>query len=170
MTKIIAARSHHKHLRGIDRSSAIVAPWAMALNPGPDQYTGPAFSAKACFMVAGDITNTVNKGNWAGPMSSLLIWMSMANTKCKTYNLLSNESKIIWIINWQKKNLFYGCGSVGRGVASDTRGPLFESSHRWIFIKEHLFNVNCIENMKIKKKRPGMVHLKKSLNFRRIRC
>ena len=95
MTKIIAARSHHKHLRGIDRSSAIVAPWAMALNPGPDQYTGPAFSAKACFMVAGDITNTVNKGNWAGPMSSLLIWMSMANTKCKTYNLLSNESKII---------------------------------------------------------------------------
>ena len=72
-----------------------VAVGAMALNLGANQYTGPAFSAKACFMVAGDITNTVNKGNWAGPMSSLLIWMSMANTKCKTYNLLSNESKII---------------------------------------------------------------------------
>ena len=27
-----------------------------------------------------------------------------------------------------------------------------------------------LEDKKIKKKRPGMVHLKKSLNFRRIRC
>ena len=73
MTKIIAARSHHKHLRGIDRSSAIVAPWAMALNQGPDQYTGPVFSAKACFMVAGDITTNVNKGRRARPMCGLLI-------------------------------------------------------------------------------------------------
>ena len=27
-----------------------------------------------------------------------------------------------------------GCGSVGRAVASNTRGPRFESSHRQIFI------------------------------------
>ena len=27
-------------------------------------------------------------------------------------------------------NLGSGCGSVGRAVASDTRGPRFESSHR----------------------------------------
>ena len=27
-----------------------------------------------------------------------------------------------------------GCGSVGRAVASDTRGPRFESSHRQKFI------------------------------------
>ena len=37
-----------------------------------------------------------------------------------------------------------GCGSVGRAVASDTRGPRFESSH-WqkIIHIEHLFTVNC---------------------------
>ena len=30
-----------------------------------------------------------------------------------------------------------GCGSVGRAVASDTRGPQFESSHRLrIFLKK----------------------------------
>ena len=38
-----------------------------------------------------------------------------------------------------------GCVSVGRAVASDTRGPRFESSHRqkFIYIK-HLFTVNCV--------------------------
>ena len=33
----------------------------------------PAFSAEACFMVAGDIITSVNKGRRAGPMSGLLI-------------------------------------------------------------------------------------------------
>ena len=32
-----------------------------------------------------------------------------------------------------------GCGSVGRAVASNTRGPLFESSHRQKFI--YLLNI-----------------------------
>ena len=38
----------------------------------------------------------------------------------------------------------FNCGSVGRAVASDTRGPRFESSHwqKFIYI-EHLFPVNC---------------------------
>ena len=37
------------------------------------------------------------------------------------------------------------CGSVGRAVASNTRGPRFESSHRQKFIYiEHLFTVNCV--------------------------
>ena len=40
------------------------------------------------------------------------------------------------------------CCSVGRAVASDTRGPRFESSHRQNFI-EHLFTVHCIEETKI---------------------
>ena len=48
----------------------------------------------------------------------------------------------------------------GRAVASDTRDPRFKSSHRQTFI-EHLFTVNCVEKTKIKKKRPGMAHLKK---------
>ena len=37
-----------------------------------------------------------------------------------------------------------GCGSVGRAVTSNTRGPRFESSLRQKFIHiEHLFTVNC---------------------------
>ena len=67
----------HRHLKEIDRSSVIVggpaAAWAIALNLGANQYTGPAFSAKACFMVAGNINTNVNKGRRARPMSGLLI-------------------------------------------------------------------------------------------------
>ena len=39
-----------------------------------------------------------------------------------------------------------GCGSVGRAVASDTRGPRFESHHQKnLFISiEHLFTINCV--------------------------
>ena len=48
-----------------------------------------------------------------------------------------------------------GCDSVGRVVASDTRGLRFESRHRQIFI-EHLFtNVNYIVKTKIKEKEAG---------------
>ena len=39
-----------------------------------------------------------------------------------------------------------GCGSVGRAVASDTRGPQFESSHRQFFC---VLSVICIEKAKI---------------------
>ena len=53
-----------------------------------------------------------------------------------------------------------GCVSVGRAVASDTRGPRFESVIDKLYI-EHLFIVNFIEKTKIKKKRPEMAHLKK---------
>ena len=60
-----------------------------------------------------------------------------------------------------------GCGSVGREVASNTRGPRFESSHwqnlNWTCI--YLFTINCIAKTKINKKRPGMAHffLKKKI-------
>ena len=43
------------------------------------------------------------------------------------------------------------CGSVGRAVAFDIRGPRFHSSHRQNFI-ENLFIINCIEKTKINKK------------------
>ena len=51
-----------------------------------------------------------------------------------------------------------GCGSVGRAVASNIGK---------YYIK-HLFTVNSIEKTKIKKKRPGMAHLKnhERLNIR----
>ena len=47
------------------------------------------------------------------------------------------------------------CGSVGSAVASDTRGPQFESSHRRIFFTERLSIANCVEKTKIKKKEAG---------------
>ena len=47
-----------------------------------------------------------------------------------------------------------GCGSVGRAVASGTRGLRFESSN-WQNLYWTLFTVYCIEKMKIKKKEAG---------------
>ena len=50
-----------------------------------------------------------------------------------------------------------GCCSVGKTVASNTRGPLFESRDRQICIKNiYLPFNNCAEKSKIKK-----AHLKK---------
>ena len=38
-----------------------------------------------------------------------------------------------------------GCGAVGRAVASNTRGPGFESSHRQLILNIYLlFTVNCL--------------------------
>ena len=69
------------------------------------------------------------------------------------------------ILIWQT-DIFMGsgCGSVGRAVASDTRDPQFESSHRKAFIK-HLFTVNCVVKTKIKKKRPGMAYFLTNIHF-----
>ena len=75
-----------------------------------------------------------------------------------------------WVISWrdhgrtfdyqQWQMLCSGCSSVGRAVATNTRGLLFESSYRLSFI--NLFTLNCMEKTKIKKKRPGMANLKKT--------
>ena len=54
------------------------------------------------------------------------------------------------VIGLNKHLLVSRSGSVGRAVASNSKGLRFESIHRQTFI------VNCIEKTKIKKKRPGM--------------
>ena len=55
-----------------------------------------------------------------------------------------------------------GCGSVGRVVASDTRDPRFESSHRLIYL------LLAVLKRRKKKKRPGVAHfLKKCFRFGR---
>ena len=55
---------------------------------------------------------------------------------------------------------YYEC-AVGRAVASNYRGLLFESSLRQIFISyEHVFTVKCIKETKINKNRPVMAHFK----------
>ena len=51
------------------------------------------------------------------------------------------------------------CGSDGRPVAFDARGPRLESSHRQTLILDnYLFTVNCIKKTKIKNKKAGMAH------------
>ena len=49
----------------------------------------------------------------------------------------------------KKRGRGSGCGSVGRAVAFNTRGPRFDSSHWQNFI-EHLFIINCVEKTKNK--------------------
>ena len=49
-----------------------------------------------------------------------------------------------------------GCGAVGRVLASNSRGPGFEFSHRQL-----LLNINLlVEKTKRKKKTPGMAQKK----------
>ena len=50
------------------------------------------------------------------------------------------------------------CGSVGRAVACNTRGPWFESSHCQNLCIEQLFTDNWIEKTKIKKREAGNGH------------
>ena len=54
-----------------------------------------------------------------------------------------------------KSNRGSGCGSVVGTVASNTRGPRFDSSHWQNFYFEHLHSANCIEKTKIKQKEAG---------------
>ena len=68
------------------------------------------------------------------------------------------EVGLNFAIGW---NIRSGCGSFGRVVASDTKGPRFESSYWRNFIC--VFTINCIEETKIKKKRPGMAYFLKKL-------
>ena len=37
-----------------------------------------------------------------------------------------------------------GCGSVGRAVASDNKGPRFKSSHRQIFYIQHICTLSTV--------------------------
>ena len=57
----------------------------LGLNPGANQYTGPAYSTKKRFIVAavtGDITTTVNKGRQAGLMCFLLLLDVYGSNTC----------------------------------------------------------------------------------------
>ena len=52
-----------------------------------------------------------------------------------------------------------GCGSVGRVVTSDARGPLFDSSHWQLLYPTFICVLSTvgIEKTKIKKERPAIV-------------
>ena len=57
-----------------------------------------------------------------------------------------------------------GCGAVGRAVASDTRGPRFESSHRQLLLNIYLLLTVCRKDEN-KEKEAGNGPFKKSLRF-----
>ena len=67
-------------------------------------------------------------------------------------------------------------GSVGRAVASDTRGPQFESSRQWHFICNMYLHSSALERQKWRKKRQELpiFYIKKlkiksqSLNVRKL--
>ena len=90
------------------------------------------------------------------------------NYKIKFYRLLCKWSLLKEALLAEQEAIIKslkvsGGGSVGKAVASDTRGLRFKSQHRqsfyWIML-----TVNCIEKTKIKKKRPVVAHfLKKNL-------
>ena len=50
-----------------------------------------------------------------------------------------------------------GCGAVGRAVASNIRGPRFESSHWQLLLNIYLLLTVCRKDEN-KEKRPGMAH------------
>ena len=61
-----------------------------------------------------------------------------------------------------------GCGAVGRAVASDTRGPRFESSHWQLLLNIYLLLTVCRKDEnKEKEAENGPVFLKKVLKFRK---
>ena len=55
-----------------------------------------------------------------------------------------------------------GCGSVGRRVYSDTRGPWFELGHWRILFRTFTVNFSVLKRRK-RKKRPGMAHFFKQM-------
>ena len=72
-----------------------------------------------------------------------------------TYRLLhSLVLRLSNLINLKFKSPGSGYGAVGRAVASNTRDPRFESSHRQYYILSTQLK-NCIEKTKIEKKQAG---------------
>ena len=60
-----------------------------------------------------------------------------------------------------------GWSSVSRAVASNTSGPLFESSH-WQNLHWRLLTVNCIEKTKIRRKEAGNGPFLNFCSFRKL--
>ena len=96
---------------------------------------------------------TINT-NWTKHLRTLSVngqWLNLESIS------LINHSRFLFPASFVSSiTCGSGCGSVGRAVASDTRGPWFESNHPQTLY--YLYTVNCIEKIKIKKKRPWMAH------------
>ena len=60
--------------------------------------------------------------------------MVTANHLIEVSKAVSCFSFIDMKVFFLSKTFYFGCGSVGRAVASDSRGPWFEPSHQQSFI------------------------------------
>ena len=95
----------------------------------------------------GPIINKSRRCKSAPPESILYLWIkSISNFKN----------------GWDRGS---GCGLVARAVTCDTRGSRFESNHRQYFIWNISFIVNSTKKTKKRRKRPRMVHVKKTLKL-----
>ena len=82
---------------------------------------------------------TLGLGSLQGHLSPYDVALQHVNVLCNgtDHDLFAKRNR--------QSSMGIGCGSVGRAVASDTRGVQFESSHRQKFINiEHLNTVNCV--------------------------
>ena len=95
---------------------------------------------------------------WDRPRQSQACWKPSSESVTKI--------SFCWILIFAKcfQNKLWWLWSVGRAVASNFRGPRFESSH-W---QKYIFNIYCIEKTKIKKKMPRMANFFKIFNFQGI--
>ena len=86
---------------------------------------------------------------------SLLIWAKSQSPQTLIFRLWTEFSvnrscpKFCTNFSWGS-----GCDSVGRAVASEFRGPQFESGHRQIFCFQHIY-CNWIEKTKVNTKVAG---------------
>ena len=82
--------------------------------------------------------------------SDVAVQRGLPNMRLRAAKNFHSKGKVcLWVVG--------GCCTVGRPIASHTKGPGFESSHLQFFIKSIylLFNV---EKTKKVKKRPRMTH------------
>ena len=86
-------------------------------------------------------------------------WFALSRTRSMDLNRRreSKHEKVLLKIMQGPNILGSGCASLGRAVASNTRGPRLESSHQQN-LNICLCTINCFEKMKTNEKRPGMVH------------
>ena len=80
-------------------------------------------------------------------LKNLLLLMMELNNLLLLLLMMALKNLLLLLLMMTSKNLLLrsSCCSVGREVASDTRGLRFESSRRQKFIsKEHLFSVNSV--------------------------
>ena len=67
------------------------------------------------------------------------------------------------VVNYKLK-MGSGCGAVGRAVASDTRGPGFESNHRHILLNIYLLLTVCRKDENKEKEAGNGPFLKKTIS------